>query len=138
MKARSLVYALAGVLVAGIASAQTVGTIHLPQAVLADGKPLAPGAYQIRVTSDHPVPAPGASSNAECWIEFVKGQAVVAREVATVIPNSEMAAIAKGPGPKPNDARVDLLKGGEYVRAWINRDGTNYIINLPIVGEARP
>jgi len=27
--------------------------------------------------------------------------------------------------------RVDMLKGNDYVRVWINRAGTNYIIHLP-------
>jgi len=138
MNARILICAIAGVLCSSGASAQVIGTIRVTQAVLADGKPLAPGTYQIRLTTEHPAQAPGASSNGECWIELMKGQAVVAREVATIIPNDQIAAIAKGPGPKPNSARVDVLKGGEYVRAWINHDSTNYIINLPIVGETRP
>ena len=26
---------------------------------------------------------------------------------------------------------TELLKGGDYYRVWINRGGTNYLINLP-------
>jgi hypothetical protein len=26
---------------------------------------------------------------------------------------------------------VDALKGGDYIRVWINSGGTNYLINLP-------
>ena len=27
--------------------------------------------------------------------------------------------------------RVEMLKGNDYLRVWINRGGTNYIIHLP-------
>ena len=30
-----------------------------------------------------------------------------------------------------NGVRVDMLKGNDYVRVWINRGGNNYLINLP-------
>jgi hypothetical protein len=40
--------------------------------------------------------------------------------------------VAKGPEPKPNAARVDLLKGGEYLRVWMNSAGTHYIVNLAV------
>jgi hypothetical protein len=28
-------------------------------------------------------------------------------------------------------ARVETLKGDDYVRVWINRRGVNYLIHLP-------
>ena len=28
-------------------------------------------------------------------------------------------------------AAVEMLKGGDYYRVWINKGGTNYIVNLP-------
>jgi hypothetical protein len=55
----------------------------------------------------------------------------VAREVATVISAQDIDKIAKGKRPKPNSAVVETLKGGNYVRVWINRAGTNYLINMP-------
>lgn len=139
--------ALAALLVSSVASAHDVlfvraqrdlevamaGSIRLPQAALADGKPLSAGTYQVRLTTEHPMPAVGQSPNAECWVEFVKAGAVVGREVATVIGEEDIATVAKGSGPKPNASRVDALKGGEYVRIWINHANTNYIINLPVL-----
>lgn len=152
MKALMFTAALAGTLIASVASAQPaqfemakcdanqtdLGTIRLPQSVLADGKALAAGSYQVRLTSDHPTPAIGQSKDAACWVEFLTGTAVVGREVATVISKEEMAAVAKGPGPRPDAARVDVLKGGQYIRAWINHANVNYIINLPIASPPRP
>lgn len=138
--------------IAGAASAQTapfvlakcdadapvLGTVQLPQAVLADGKRLIAGTYQVRLTSDRPTPAPGQSPNAECWVEFLKNNIVVGREVAVILSNADIGAVAKGPAPKPNAARVDVLKGGEYIRAWLNHASANYILNLPIAAETRP
>jgi hypothetical protein len=106
--------------------------IRLPQAVLANGKPLAAGVYEVRLTTDRPTPAVGQSATGECWVEFVKGGSVVGREVASVIGPADIASVAKGPAPTPNTARVDRLKGGEHVRVWINSAGTHFLINLPI------
>jgi hypothetical protein len=33
-------------------------------------------------------------------------------------------------GPKPNTTRIDALKGGDYLRVCINRNGVNYVIHL--------
>ena len=109
-----------------------LGGIRLPQDVLADGKQLSAGTYQVCLTNDRLTPAVGQSPTAECWVDFVRNGTFAGREVATVIPSEEIEHVAKGPGPKPNDSRVDVLKGGDYVRAWINRRGTHYIINMPL------
>ncbi len=60
-----------------------------------------------------------------------RGGKVVAREVATVIPQSDIGTVVKGPRPTAGGARVEKLKGDDYIRVWINRGGTNYIINMP-------
>jgi hypothetical protein len=111
---------------------RTFKDVRLPQGVLADGKPLAAGLYEVRVTTEHPSPARGQSPTGECWVEFVKDGAVAGREVASVVPPEEIAAVAKGPAPKPGTTRVDLLKEGEYLRVWINSAGTHYLINLTV------
>jgi hypothetical protein len=100
--------------------AETIGTVRLPQAVLADGRPLAAGTYQVRRTSDQPTTAAGESRGAERWVEFVKDGKVAGREVATVVSAADIGPIAKGPQPTANASRVDVLKGGDYVRVWIN------------------
>src|SRR5437667_7356275 len=132
MKALVLVGALVGALCAANATAQTrasaaanLGTVHLTKKVLADGKPLAPGTYQVRLTSDSPKPAIGESPDAEKYVEFVHGGKVVGREVATVVSNADIGKIAKSPHPKGNGVRVDTLKGGDYVRVWIAKGGQN-------------
>jgi hypothetical protein len=112
--------------------AVTFSNIHLPTTVLANGQPLAAGIYQVRITTDHPAPAIGQSPSGECWVEFVKQGTVVGREVASVVSAAEISAVVKEPEPKPDAARVDLLKGGEYLRVWMNSAGTHYIVNLAV------
>jgi hypothetical protein len=113
------------------AAGASLGSVTLNRRVMADGKPLAPGTYQVRVTGETPKPGLGQSPDGERYIEFMRGGKVVAREVATVVPASEIAQIAKGARPPTGGARVELLKGNDYVRVWINRGGANYIINMP-------
>jgi hypothetical protein len=112
--------------------AAMIGTVRLTQAVLADGKPLKAGTYQVRLTNDQPTAAAGESPGAERWVEFVKDGRVAAREVATVISAADIGTIAKGPQPKANASRVDVLKDGDYVRVWINKAGSHYIVNMPL------
>jgi hypothetical protein len=119
------------------ASAQTrpantsLGSVTLKNKVTADGQPLAPGTYQVRLSADEPKPAVGQSPEGERYVEFVRGGKVVAKEVATVVSDADVKTIAKGPQPAKGGVRVDMLKGNDYVRVWINRGGNNYIIHLP-------
>ena len=148
MKHTWLVGFLASVMLVGSAAAQTqttgevpagevaLGSVTIPRAVTADGKPLAKGTYQVRLTSQNATaPAPGASPNLERWVEFTQGGQVKGREVVSIVPGGEVKDLMPGPeGVKPvgaNAARVDVLKGNEYVRVWINRRGVNYLIHLP-------
>lgn len=115
----------------------TVAQVTLPHAVLANGERLPAGRYELRLTTQHPAPAPGADTDASCWMQFVRDGAVAGREVATVIPAGEIARIAKTPPPARNAARVEALKDGDYLRIWINHGGTHYLLNLPADAAAR-
>jgi hypothetical protein len=136
MKRLVLVGALAGALAATTAFAQTgsntsLGTVTLGKKVMADGKPLSAGTYQVRLTNDEPKPGVGQEQGAERYVEFVKGGKVAGREVATVISAQDIGKIAKGKKPKAGSSSVELLKGGDFYRVWINKGGTNYLINMP-------
>lgn len=138
MKRLVLVGALVGAVAASSAFAQgtsakgtTLGTVHIARKVMADGKPLSPGTYQVRLTDESAKPAVGQAPDAEKYVEFLRGGKVVAREVATVISADDIGKIAKGKKPARNGSSTELLKGGDYYRVWINRGGTNYLINLP-------
>jgi hypothetical protein len=108
----------------------SLGTVTLNRKLTADGQALTAGTYQVRLTDDHPSPAVGESPDSERYVEFVRGGKVVAKALATVVPNSDIGPIAKGPKPATNGSRVDTLKGNEYVRVWINHSGQNYLIHM--------
>ena len=124
----------------GIAQAQTEaeaaipvvgpGEVEIPLSLLADGTRLPAGIYSVRVTDEQPAPVAGEAASSERYVEFVQDGSVVGRVVAIAIPAAEIGEVAKSPGPGPDDARVDWLRGGEYVRVWLNRGGTNYLIHL--------
>lgn len=127
----------------GVAAAQqgqvpttetALGSVRIPRAVKADGKDLRAGTYQVRLTAQAASPAvPGQTM--ERWVEFVQGGKVVGREVVSIVPAGEMKDLMPGPdtnkGPG-SGARVEMLKGNEYMRVWIARNGVNYLIHFPV------
>lgn len=115
----------------GPAAGTSLGSVTLRTGVMANGERLAPGTYQVRLTGDTPKPGVGQSPDASRYVEFVRGGKVIAREVATVVPQAEIAQVAKGPRPAAGGSRIEMLKGDDYVRVWINRSGMNYLIHLP-------
>ena len=113
--------------------ALALGTVHIPKAVKADGKPLPSGTYQVRLTPDTAAPnAKGQTATLERWAEFVKGGKVVGREVVTIVPQAEIALVQKDTPPARNGAKVETLKGGDYMRLWINRGGNHYLMHFPV------
>ena len=109
-----------------------LGSVHIPKSVKADGKALAAGTYQVRLTSQMATPdAKGQTASLERWVEFVKGGKVAGREVVTIIPQSEIDKVQKDTPPHANSAKVETLKGGDYVRLWINKGGNHYLVHFP-------
>jgi len=112
-------------------AAMSLGTVHLPKGVKADGKDLAAGTYTVRLTADEAKPdAKGSSEVLERWVEFVKGGQVAGREVVSIVPNTETKLVQKDTPPKSGASKVETLKGGDYVRVWINKGGNYYLIHL--------
>src|SRR5687767_1947361 len=126
---------LVSTLAVGVASAQqgqvptaetALGSVRLTRSVMADGKALKAGTYQVRLTSQDASPTvPGIKM--ERWVEFVQGGKVAGREVVSIVPASEMKDLMPGPdsGKAPSGAKVEMLKGNEYLRVWINRGGVS-------------
>jgi hypothetical protein len=109
-----------------------LGSVSIRRAVTADGKPLPAGTYQLRLTTQQATPdAIGQTEAAERWVEFVRGGKVVGREVVTIVPQDEIAMVQKDSPPARNGSKVETLKGGDYIRVWINRGGNHYLIHLP-------
>jgi hypothetical protein len=117
---------------AAYAASVTLGTVRITQPVLADGKPLPPGTYEVRLTDEFLPPNPGQSPDAVRVVEFVKGGQVVARDGAEVITSEGSSVGTSGGAAGSSRPRVDLLKGGEFVRVSATRDGMRYLIHLPV------
>ena len=68
---------------------------------MADGRALAAGTYDLRVTADSANPdAPGQLAVLERWVEFRQGDEVKGREVVSIVPQSEIDSIAKSAPPE--------------------------------------
>jgi hypothetical protein len=115
----------------------SLGTVRLTRATTADGKPLPAGTYTVRLTAQEAAPdAKGASENLERWVEFVQGGTVKGREVVSIVPSAEVKAVVKDAPPRAGTSKVQMLRGNEYMRVWINRGGNHYLIYFPAGGSA--
>jgi hypothetical protein len=110
-------------------SANTIGSVTIPKKVMADGKPLAAGTYTLRLTDQMGSPVTGQTPSESRWVEFLQGGQVKGRELATVLTNTEAKTIAKQ--GVHSGAKIQTLIGNEYLRVWINKGGTNYLVHLP-------
>ena len=99
------------------------GEITIPRGVMVQGSRLAAGSYMLRLADED-------SEASGRWVEFVGADDTVAgRALAVVIPDADIGEVAKTPGPR-NETRVAELRGGEYVRVWLNRGSVNYLLHL--------
>jgi hypothetical protein len=108
-----------------------LGSVKLPRKVQANGQPLAAGTYQVRLTpQEAEQKAPGQTPTYERWVEFLQGGQVKGKEVVSIVPQAEASKVAKEPAPAPGHAKVEMLKGDDYLRVWINKAGNHYLIHL--------
>ena len=115
-----------------------LGSVRIPRAVTADGKPLAAGQYQVRLTAQQAKPeAVGTTEQLERWAEFVQGGTVKGREVVTIVPQAEIKMVVKDAPPASGGSKVQVLRGNEYLRVWINRAGNHYLVHFPVTGAAK-
>ena len=112
-----------------------LGSVSLPRAVTADGKPLPAGTYQVRLTAQPAAPdAVGATETLERWVEFLQGKTVKGKEVVSIVPQAEIKTVVKDAPPAANASKVQVLRGNDYLRVWINRGGNHYLVHFPIPG----
>jgi hypothetical protein len=111
--------------------AMALGSVHIPAGVKANGEALPAGTYQVRLTADEAKPdAKGSTEKLERWVEFVKGGKSVGKEVVSIVPASEAKLVQKDTPPASGGSKVETLKGGDYVRVWINKGGNYYLVHL--------
>lgn len=114
------------------AGEMALGSVRLTRAVTADGKPLAAGTYQVRLTAQEAKPeAVGITEALERWVEFVQKGTVKGREVVSIVPQAEVKNVVKDAPPSSGGSKVQMLRGNEYLRVWINRGGNHFLIHLP-------
>ena len=117
----------------------TLGRVRLPRGVTADGKPLAAGTYEVKLTAQPSKPdAVGASEELERWVEFVQAGKVAGREVVSIVPGAEVKMVTKDAPPPSGGSKVQVLRGEDYMRVWINRGGNHYLVHFPIAPGAKP
>jgi hypothetical protein len=117
--------------------ANVLATVRITEPALADGRPLAPGTYQVRLTDERPTPRPGQSADAQQWVELVADGSVIAREIAEVIRDDDRPEIGASAERAAEGVRVQILKGGDFLRISVKRQGTRYLIHLPVISETR-
>jgi hypothetical protein len=108
-----------------------LGTVHIPRTVRADDQVLKAGTYAIRSKGEPLKPATGETPNLEQWVEFLQAGKVKGTAVASIVPLDQIHQVAEERIPSVGHARVDVLRGNDYLRVWINRGGNSYLIHLP-------
>jgi hypothetical protein len=136
MNVKSIVVVVAAALVCGLASVasaqsgSSLGSVRIPHAVTANGQTLPAGTYTVRLSSDTVTPVVGQAPDSEQWVEFVQAGQVKGRELASVVKPEDVKAVAKMTPPAPGKAKVQTLKGADYLRIWLNHAGTQYLVHL--------
>ena len=130
-----VVAAIASASAQSLPEANVLATVRITEPVLADGRPLAPGTYQVRLTGERPTPHPGQSADAQQWAALVADGSVIAREVAEVIRDDDRPEIGASAERAAEGVRVHLLKGGDFLRISVKRQGVRYLIHLPVINE---
>ena len=108
------------------------GGFDLPRRAYVNGQPLEPGPYRVRLTDESAPVVDLEPSTTTRWIEFLHEEegTVAGRGLATVISDPEIDELAKSSVPR-SQVRIDELQSGEYVRLWLNRGGSNYLVHMP-------
>jgi hypothetical protein len=118
-----------GVGAAGQSSSAVLGTVQLARSLMANGQRLAPGTYQVRLSTD--AVSPVAGQQGEAWVDFVRSGKVAGRELASIVSDDDIKSVVKGARLPVGEARVEMLKEGQYWRVWLHKGGNHYLIHLP-------
>ena len=107
-------------------------TVRISAPVLAGGAPLPAGTYEIRLTGEHPGPLAGEQRNSQESVEFVADGKVVAQEVAEIVYDDDLPTEGAPSQRVRSGTRVEMLKGGEFLRISVKRERERYLIYLPV------
>lgn len=127
---------VAAVVLVGQLHAQTpaastlASSVRIPQGVSANGQPLPAGTYTVRVSSEAVTPVVGQGPDSAKWVEFVQNGQVRGKELASVVAPADVKAVAKRTPPPSGTGVVQVLRGADYVRVWVNHQGAQYLVHL--------
>ncbi|HXH23715.1 MAG TPA: hypothetical protein VNI78_00615 [Vicinamibacterales bacterium] len=146
MTGKLLLSCVVAVLGAGVAwahhsgKAHTVSTIKIDQQVLAGGKPLAPGIYEVYVLDEMPETPEGTPSQNQRYAEIARDGQVIVREVAEVFwrGGRPREVVGTAGATESVEARVERLRSGDFLRIAINDSGNRYLIHLPTASANLP
>ncbi len=108
-----------------------LGSVKIAKDVMANGQRLAAGTYTVRLTGEQGKAVVGQTPDESQWVEFVQGQDVKGREVATALSSPEAKKVLKGLAPSDSPS-AELLKGGDYIRVRVAKGGTRYLVHLAV------
>jgi hypothetical protein len=128
----ALVPALSFAVIAAQPPDNTTVTVRITAHVAAGETTLSPGTYEIRLTQKGPTSLPGQPPDSQRWVEFVESDKVIAREIAEVLRDDDLPAEGASSRPVRDGTRVEMLKGGEFLRISIKRERERYLIHLPV------
>jgi hypothetical protein len=118
-------------------AASSLGSVRLAQPATVGSTTLQPGTYEIRLTGEHVKPLAGQSEESGQYVEFVMNGTVAAKAAAEVIGSSTGAVGTSGAtsgatGGVASRARVEMLRGGEFLRISMNKGGERFLIHLGV------
>lgn len=106
-------------------------TVTISQQVLADGKPLPAGTYEIYLTDERPNVTGAGTTDAQRVVELAQNGQVVARTIAEVFANGRDRAVGTSGVSQPTRPRVQMLRSGEFLRISFSDAEGRYLIHLP-------
>jgi hypothetical protein len=112
--------------------ARVLSTVQIGTPVTAGGVSLPAGTYELRLTGQRPAPLVGQPQNAQEWIEFVVDGKVVAREAAEILYDDDLESAGDASQRVKSGTRVEMLKGGEFLRISVKRERERYLLYLPV------
>jgi hypothetical protein len=111
----------------------SLGQVRIAKDVMANGQRLPAGTYTLRLTGDTGKPVVGQTPEESQWVEFVQGQDVKGRELATVLSPADAKKVSiSGRAVEAGGTVVEMLKTGDYIRVHARRGGQHYLVHLAI------